>query len=116
MSKEVTEIINTLCDKLGVAASILVPELAKKNIAQDVVGVILCGIVLVVAIIFIIRIIKLSIEEDDDFDFDIACTSLLPAAVGIIAFIIFGATLIDLAGWLASPTAMAIEQITNMIK
>lgn len=115
MSKEVTEIINTLCEKLGVAASYLIPELAKKNIAQDVVGVILCVIVLGVAIIFIVRIIKLS-TEDGDFDFDIACTSLLPAAVGIIAFIIFGATLIDLAGWLASPTAMAIEKITNMIK
>ena len=115
MSKEVTEIINTLCDKLGVAASYLIPELAKKNIAQDVVGVILCVIVLGVAIIFIVRIIKLS-TEDGDFDFDIACTSLLPAAVGIIAFIIFGAILIDLAGWIASPTAMAIERITEMIK
>ena len=115
MSKEVTEIINTLCEKLGVAASYLIPELARKNIAQDVVGVILCVIVLGIAIIFIVRIIKLS-TEDGDFDFDIACTSLLPAAVGIIAFIIFGATLIDLAGWLASPTAMAIEKITNMIK
>ena len=115
MSKEVTEIINTLCEKLGVAASVLVPELARKNIAQDVVGVILCMIVLIVAIIFIVRIIKLS-TEDGDFDFDIACTSLLPAAVGIIAFIIFCATLIDLAGWLASPTAMAIEKITEMIK
>ena len=115
MSKEVTEIINTLCDKLGVAASYLIPELAKKNIAQDVVGVILCVIVLGVAIIFIVRIIKLS-TEDGDFDFDIACTSLLPAAVGIIAFIIFGVILIDLAGWIASPTAMAIERITEMIK
>lgn len=91
------------------------PELAKKNIAQDVVGVIICVIVLVVAIIFIIRIIKLS-TEDGDFDSDIACTSLLPAVVGIIAFLIFSAILTDLAGWLASPTAMAIEQITNMIK
>ena len=115
MSKEVTEIINALCEKLGVAASYLIPELARKNIAQDVVGVILCVIVLVAAIIFIVRIIKLS-TEDGDFDFDIACTSLLPAAVGIIAFIIFCTTLIDLAGWLASPTAMAIEKITSMIK
>ena len=115
MSNEVTEIINTLCEKLGVAASYLIPELAKKNIAQDVVGVILCVIVLGVAIIFIVRIIKLS-TEDGDFDFDIACMSLLPAAVGIIAFIIFGAILTDLAGWLASPTAMAIERITEMIK
>lgn len=113
MSKEVTEIINTLCEKLGVAASYLIPELARKNIAQDVVGVILCMIVLAAVTIFIVRIIKLSTE---DGDFDIACTSLLPAIVGIITFLVFSAILIDLAGWLASPTAMAIEQITNMIK
>ena len=115
MSKEVTEIINALCDKLGIAASYLIPELARKNIAQDVVGVILCVIVLGVAIIFIVLIIKLS-TEDGDFDFDIACTSLLPAIVGIITFLVLSAILTDLAGWLASPTAMAIEQITSMIK
>ena len=34
MSKEVTEIINTLCEKLGVAASVLVPEMARYNIAR----------------------------------------------------------------------------------
>ena len=43
MSEEVTKIIDALCDKLGVAATYLIPELAKKSIAQDVVSIVIAA-------------------------------------------------------------------------
>ena len=116
MSEDVTKIINTLCEKLGVAANYLIPELAKKNIAQDVVGIILCVLALVVEIAFIRWTIKKSTDEDGDVDFDGACFCIIPGIACVITFIAFCSIAYNLAGWIASPTAMAIEKIIGMIK
>lgn len=48
MSKEVEQIINILCDKLGVAANILVPEMAKYNIARLAFLMVAQGIIAVI--------------------------------------------------------------------
>ena len=53
MSEEVTKIINTLCEKLGVGATYLIPELAKKSIAQDVVSIVICIIALFMIAAFV---------------------------------------------------------------
>lgn len=117
MSEEVTKIIDTLCEKLGVAAGYLIPELAKKNIAQDVVGIILCVLALAVEIAFIRWAIKKSTDDDGDVDFDGACCfCIIPGIACAITFIGFCLIAYDLAGWIASPTAMAVYRITEMIK
>lgn len=116
MTEEVTKIINTLCEKLGVASSYLIPELAKKNIAQDAVGIILCVLALAVEIAFIRWTIKKSTDDDGDVDFDGACFCIIPGIACAITFIGFCSIAYDLAGWIASPTAMAINIIIGMIK
>lgn len=116
MTEEVTKIINILCEKLGVASSYLIPELAKKNIAQDTVGTILCALALVVEIAFIRWIIKKSTDEDGDVDFDGAYFCIISGIACVITFVAFCSIAINLSGWLASPTAMAIEKIIGMIK
>ena len=117
MSEEVTKIIDTLCEKLGVAASYLIPELAKKEIAQDVVGIIMCALALGMVIIFVRWAIKKNTDEDGDMDAEnIFFMCMFPIIAGVIAFSMLCTISIELAGWLASPTAMAIEKITRMIK
>ena len=116
MSEDVTKIINTLCEKLGVAAKYLIPEQEKKNIAQDAVGIILCVLALVVEIAFIRWTIKKSTDEDGVVDFDGACFCIIPGIACAITFIAFCSIAYDLAGWIASPTAMAIKIIIGMIK
>ncbi len=115
MSKEVTEIINTLCEKLGLAASVLIPEIAKKNVMQDIATIAICtGIV--IAMVVVMRKILRAMNEGDNDIFDKFMGLSFPAVVSAIAGIIGAVYIVDLAGWIASPTAMAIEQIARMIK
>ena len=69
MSKEVTEIINTLCEKLGVAASVLVPEMARYNIARLAFLTVVQTILAVVMAVVVVKIVKWSLgNEDADWD------------------------------------------------
>ena len=117
MSEEVTKIINALCEKLGVGATYLIPELAKKSIAQDVVSIVLCVIALTAITMFVQWIVKKNIDDDGVVDSEnVFFLCIFPVVLGLLVFGVFWSTLGDLAGWLASPTAMAIEKITGMIK
>ena len=117
MSEEVTKIINALCEKLGVGATYLIPELAKKNIAQDVVSIVICVIVLTMITMFVQWSVKKNTDDDGVVDGEnVFYLCIFPVVLGLLTFGVFWSTLGDLAGWLASPTAMAIEKITEMIK
>ena len=119
MSEEVTKIINALCEKLGVGATYLIPELAKKSIAQDIAMIIICTAVVIVMAL-VIKTILNGFDKSDYSNyidmFDKAFAIAIPVIVLGISFIICAASICDFVGWLASPTAMAIEKITGMIK
>ena len=120
MSKEVTEIINTLCEKLGVAASVLVPEMARYNIARLAFLTVVQTILAVVMAVVVVKIVKWSLgNEDADWDdkaLSVFLTCIIPGLV--MAFLIGCAisSATDLIGWIASPTASAVKEITCMIK
>ena len=120
MSKEVTEIINTLCEKLGVAASVLVPEMARYSIARLAFLTVVQTILAVVMAVVVVKIVKWSLgNEDADWDdkaLSVFFTCIIPGLV--MAFLIGCAisSATDLIGWIASPTASAVKEITSMIK
>ena len=120
MSKEVEQIINTLCEKLGVAANILVPELTKYNIARLAFLTVVQTILAVVMAVVVVKLVKWSFgNEDADWDdkaLMVFLTCVIPGIVMAIltCFAILSAT--DLIGWIASPTASAVKEITSMIK
>ena len=117
MSEEVTKIINALCEKLDVGATYLIPELAKKNIAQDVVSIVICVVALFMIAMFVRWAIKTNTDENGCMDGEsVFFLCIFPVVLGLLTFGVFWSTLSDIAGWLASPTAMAIEKITGMIK
>ena len=120
MSKEVTEIINTLCEKLGVAASVLVPELAKYNIARLTFLTAVQTILVVVMVVIIVKLVKWSLGDKDadweDKTFSVFLTCLLPVITIVILTFCVVASATDLIGWIASPTASAVKEITSMIK
>ena len=70
MSKEVTAIINTLCDKLGVAANILVPEMARYSIARLAFLTVVLGILSLIVAAIIARLIKYFFTSEDLDDDD----------------------------------------------
>ena len=120
MGKEVTEIINTLCEKLGVAANILVPEMARYSIARLVFLMVAYGIIAVVVVTIIVRLAKFFFNSNklavDERAIAFFMTSLIPALVLIFLCIVTILTTADLIGWIASPTASAVKEITSMIK
>lgn len=113
MSKEVNEIINNLCEKLGTSAKFLIPEMAKLNIAQGVFMIILTAIMLAICGVMTVKAWKYDHREGEVFLED-SCFTLIPVGIGTITFVIFSARLYNLIGWLSSPTAMAIKEIARM--
>lgn len=120
MSKEVEQIINTLCEKLGVAANILVPELAKYNIARLAFLTAVQTILAVVMVVVVVKLVKWSFgNEDADFEdkaLSVFLTCLIPGLVMVFLTGCVIASATDLIGWIASPTASAVKEITSMIK
>ncbi len=120
MSKEVTEIINTICEKLGVAANILVPEMARYNIARLAFLTVVYGIIAVVLTVIVVRLVKYCLTseniEDDERATAVLLVNLIPGIILAFLVICTIASATDLIGWIASPTASAVKEITSMIK
>lgn len=121
MSKEVTEIINTLCEKLGVAASVLVPELAKYNIARLAFLTVVQTVLSVVMAVVVVKLVKWSLGNGEDEDWDekgmaVFLTCIIPGLAMAILTCCALNSATDLIGWIASPTASAVKEITSMIK
>ena len=120
MSEEVTKIINTLCEKLGVAANILVPEMARCNIARLAFLTVVLGILAVVMAVVVVKLVKWSFSNEDadleDKAFSFFLTGSIPVVVMVILTCCAILSATDLIGWIASPTASAVKEITSMIK
>ena len=120
MSKEVEQIINTLCDKLGVAANILVPEMARYNIARLAFLTVVQGILSIVVAAIIVRLVKYCLTsenvDDEERTISVFLTNLIPGLVLVALVVCTISSATDLIGWIASPTASAVKEITSMIK
>lgn len=116
MSKEVNEIINNLCDKLGTSAKFLIPEMARMHIAQGAFMSILSLAVFVACIYFARAAWAYDHRGGDSMWENDSCWILLPMLIGLASFICLADTVCTLLGWLASPTAMAIKEIVRMVK
>ena len=120
MSKEVTEIINTLCEKLGVAANVLVPEMARYYIARLVFFTLIEAFFAIIVAIAFVRITKWILSEmDTDWDdrfFMIFLANLIPGVLLVILLVSTVSSAADLIGWIASPTASAVREITKLMK
>lgn len=119
MSNEVTEIINALCEKLGVAADILVPEMARYYIARLTFLTLIETIFIIILAIVFARIVKwiLSVEDAGLGDklITIFLVGMLPGVLLIFLLVSTVANAADLIGWIASPTASAVREITRLI-
>ena len=115
MAEEVNIIIDNLCTKFGTTLQNLIPEMAKANIAEDIVIIIICAIVSIV----MYKIFKKGWEcykEEDYYDKEGYVLMIICAIIiGIIFVIILSYSIVNLTGWIASPTAKTIQVIISMI-
>ena len=120
------EIVNQIASKLGVAAEYIIPELARMQIAQSIVGIVMSAIVLVVACVVITKAIKYlrQLGENDSpwwsdkEDTKILCTIVIfiMSFIGIAMAFTFFNGVSELSGWMASPTAKSIEYVMRALK
>ena len=115
MSSEINMIIDNLCQKLGTSATYLIPELAKKEIAETAVGLVFAVLVGVILVYLTKRIAERMEEEQIDME-DGFFFFIFPGFALVIDFVAISVFAGNLAGWITSPTAKAIEKIAEMIK
>jgi hypothetical protein len=123
MSNEVIEIVNKLCEKLGVAADILVPEMARYYIARLVFLVLAETIFVIVLATVSARITKWTLSETDADWYDwsdkairIFLVNMVPVIFLLFLLVSAISNASDLVGWIASPTASAVREIARLIK
>lgn len=120
------EIIDQIASKLGVAAKYIIPELARMEIAQCIVGIVASASTLVVALVVITKAVKnlRQASEDDRLswsdkgDRQILCIIIIFIAgiIGFAAALMFSVETSELCGWLVSPTAKSIEYVMGALK
>lgn len=104
------EIIDKLCEKLGVTADYLVSELAKQSITMDWIGIIFWG---VLSIITTILCIVFKDRLEDLFDFGTLWTLLIviPIIIYVVTLVAIPCCVMDLISWHISPVAATIKYI-----
>ena len=115
MSSEINMIIDNLCQKLGTSATFLIPELAKRAIAENIVCL-LCSALFGCGVLVAMRMIYQHGQKEGEDMYDMGILFIFPSIALMLDFGFFGVFATDLAGWIASPTAKAIGQIASMIK
>lgn len=115
MSEEVNKIIDNLCNKLGTSAQFLIPEMAKMHITELAVSAFIAGIIMAISIYFIPIAWKYDHRKDRD-RFDESFWIVVPLSILFISTAFFIPALVELAGWIASPTAKAVMEIVKMVR
>ena len=122
MSAEVTEIINTLCEKLGVAANVLVPEMTRYYIARLAFTTLIETIFVIILAIVCARIMKWILSKTDadwyewsDKALYILFADMIPGILLMFLLVSVLSNAADLIGWVVSPTASAVREILGLI-
>ena len=108
-ANDVNEVINNLSNKLGVAADLLIPEMAKMHIMQDAFILVVFGLMFIISLIFIPIAVKYDKKQWD------TCWGMLPISSAIVSFLIIVCDGIQLMKWIAAPNIMAMETILNLV-
>ncbi len=106
----VNSIIDNLCTKFGTTLQNLIPEMAKMYIARNIVIIIIFGIMSIVTYKLYKKYSK--INEFSDYERQM----ILTISFGIMSTVVLILSIVDLTGWIASPTAEVVEMIMGMVK
>lgn len=109
------EITDQIASKLGVAAEYIIPELARMQIAQTAMVLVL-SIVFSVVLAITIKKAQANKPEDEYDDFDGTAITMFAAFALVISLVVIASSACELSGWLASPTAKSIEYVMRALK
>lgn len=113
MGVDVNEVINNICERLGILASELVPEMGRMKIAEFECAIIITFIILIIAVVvFAIGMKKNKEGWVDDTADAMMVISGFAIAGGIIALLI---VVPNFVGWMVSPTAKTFAYVLSKI-
>lgn len=110
---KVTEIIGSLCEKLGTTAQYLIPEMAKMNTANSLFWMIAWILIFIVALIILPFSYKA--QKENHYSGALGFLFVVDIILILIALICGLCCASDLIKWTASPTAMAISTLMNKV-
>lgn len=114
MGNEVNEVINNICDKLGILANELIPEMGKMKVAE--LGVLVGFSVIMLLVAGIIAILYRKRLKADDLSDE--AEILMIAGMMILSLVAIGNLVInapDFIGWIASPKAKTFEYVLKQM-
>lgn len=127
-SNDVVLVIDTICEKLGIAAEAaaqIVPRLAMAHIAEQCATILLLLVGMVVCCVVIRKVyvfVKRDVDESDSMFCDtvwdspgfvfVAALTCMFVVVAVIALFIL---IPDTVGWIVAPDAKAVQYVISMI-
>ena len=114
MTEKMQETLEMLAEKYGTTVSGLVAEMARREIAGNLIMMVSTAMLMAALVLAYRHAIKQSEDLMDDEDF--LLMSLLFSIPGLIIFVFFVASAIDMTNWILAPRITAIEKIIRMIK
>ena len=112
MGVDVNEIINNICERLGILASELIPEMGKMKVAEY--GS-MCGIAVIILLVSVVMLI-IGVKKSKDWRGETGDALLILGIFLIVATVIALIFIIpDFVGWIASPKAKTFEYVLSKI-
>ena len=113
MGYEVNEVINNICDKLGILASELIPEMGKMKTAELGVWLVMLGVMVLLSVVMFLLSVRADKYDDHEFAGALVFFSGLLLVIAIIGLLL---VLPNFMGWKASPTAKTFEYVLEHVE
>lgn len=115
---EVDNIIDKLCEKLGTAKEMLVPELSRMCSIRYLCNSVFCVIAFIAVTMILCHCMKI-VKNHEDYDFDTVSNAEIGEFLSIIALVGFFIGLwynvYESIQWFVAPTAKTIEYILKLL-
>lgn len=115
MTEKMQETLGALAEKYGTTVSGLVAEMARREIAGDVIVLIASTILLIIVVILWKYTLTLHRGRNLGSE-DFGVITFLYAIPAIIIITVIIVSAVDMSNWVLAPRITAIEKIVNMIK
>lgn len=128
-TSQINDLINELCVKFGTTTQYLIGEYARYSIVKDIAKLLICSIFIACSVKILLWVYKrykidLDKYENGSYEYNIRPDILddygwwvVGAGVTlIITMIIWAFCIVDLIGWIASPTAAFFEVVLHLLR
>lgn len=118
MAYEVDAIINNLCEKLGTAKEVLVPEMARMCSTRHLCNAVFCVVAIIAIAMLLWHCVKI-VKNHEDYSYDVVQYAELGVVLYSIAIIGFFIALwynvYECIQWFAAPTTKTIEYVLQLL-